>query len=114
VALWDFDSGDTTGIPTEQTKNMYRDFANRHLNSILALNHEVIPSTAYALISVSEPWTGPHRSSPLPTRYDVLPVAIDVLQRAGYRLVTLAECVGQNPYQWVGSPQTPGVRFTSF
>lgn len=109
MALWDFDSGDTTGIPAEQSKNMYRDFANRRPSSILALNHEVIPSTVYALIPDSEPWTGTHRSSPLPNRFEVLPVAIDVLQRAGYQLVTLAECVGQNPYQWVGSPQTPGV-----
>ena len=59
------------------------------------------------------PGPGTHRSSPLPNRFEVLPVAIDVLQQAGYKLVTLAECVGQNPYQWVGSPQTPGVRFTS-
>ena len=62
-------------------------------------------------MSNSRPWACTHRSSPLPNRFDVLPFAISVLQQAGYRLVTLAECVGQNPYQWVGSPQTPGVRF---
>jgi hypothetical protein len=114
VALWDFDSGDTAGTPAEQSKNMYQDFAGRHPNSILALNHEIIPSTAYAPISDSYTLGGTHRFSPLHNRYDVLPFAIKALQTAGYRLVTLAECVGQNPYQWVGSPQTPGVCFTSF
>ena len=34
----------------------------------------------------------------------VLPHAIDVLQKAGYKLVTLAECLGEQPYQHVGSP----------
>jgi len=93
---------------------MYQDIANQHPSSILALNHETSDSTAYALISDSIPLAGTHRSSPLPNRFDVLPFAINVLQQAGYRLVTLAECVGQNPYQSVGSPQTPAVRFTSF
>lgn len=43
-------------------------------------------------------------------RYDVLPYAIGVLQAKGYSLVTVAECLGQSAYQWVGSPQTPTVR----
>ena len=114
VALWDFDSGDARGATAEQSKNMYSDIANRHPSSFLPLNHEVIPSTAYALISNSESWAGSHRSFPLPNRSDVLPFAIGVLQRAGYNLVTLADCVGQSAYQWVGTPQAPGVRFTSF
>ena len=114
MALWDFDSGDTRGVTPEQSKNMYTDFANRHPSTILTLNHEIIPSTAYVLIPDCEPWAGTHRFFPLPNRYDVLPFAIGVLQRAGYNLVTLADCVGQNPYQWVGPPQTPGVRLTSF
>ena len=114
MAIWDFDSGDTGGTPPDQSKNMYQDFANRHPSTILALNHEIIASTVYALISDRTPWASTHHSFPLPNRFDVLPFAIRVLQQAGYRLVTLADCVGQSPYQWVGSPQTPGVRFTSF
>jgi len=39
----------------------------------------------------------------------VLPYAISRLQGAGYRLVTVAECLGLPPYQSVGSPQTPDV-----
>ena len=114
MALWDFDSGDAIGTPADQSKNMYRDTANQHPSTLLALNHETQASTAYALTSDSKLCTSTHRSSTLPDRFDVLPFAIDVLQRAGYDLVTLAECVGQHPYQSVGSPQTPGVRFISF
>ena len=114
MALWDFDSGDADGTPADQSKNMYSDTANQHPSTLLALNHETQASTAYALISDSKLWAGTHRSSPLTNRFDVLPFAINVLQQAGYDLVTLAECVGQNPYQWVSNPQTPGVRFTSF
>ena len=85
---------------------MYNNFANQHPNSILALNHEIVPSTVYVLVS---------SSTPLPAltilnRYEVLPFAIGVLHNAGYNLVTVAECVGQSPYQWVANPQTPGVR----
>ena len=111
VALWDFDSGDADGTPADQSKNMYSDTSNQHPSTLLALNHETQTSTPYAPISDSKPCAGTHRPSPLPNRSDVLPFAIDVLQRAGYDLVTLAECVGQNPYQWVRSPQTPGVCF---
>jgi len=86
LAIWDFDSGDGVGTPAEDSKNMYRATADQHPSSILALNHEFSTSTVF----------------------DVLPFAISVLQAAGYKLATLAECVGQNPYQSVGSPQTPG------
>jgi hypothetical protein len=40
---------------------------------------------------------------------EVLPHAIAVLQKAGYNLVTLAECLGQQPYQQVVAPQAPDV-----
>ena len=39
----------------------------------------------------------------------MLPYAISKLQGAGYRLVTIAECLGLPAYQSVGSPQTPDV-----
>ncbi len=43
--------------------------------------------------------------------HQVLPYVIDRLQAAGYRLVTLAECLGEAPYQSVGSPGTPDVSY---
>jgi hypothetical protein len=39
------------------------------------------------------------------TAHQVLPHAISVLQASGYRLVTVAECLGVEPYQSVTTPQ---------
>ncbi|KAJ8468381.1 hypothetical protein ONZ45_g17262 [Pleurotus djamor] len=84
LAIWDFDSGDSLGASTSQMRNAYNNIANQRPNTILALNHETIQQSAQV----------------------VIPYAIQRLQQAGYRLVTLAECLGQQPYQWVGTPQT--------
>ncbi|KAF8881342.1 carbohydrate esterase family 4 protein [Infundibulicybe gibba] len=83
VTLWDFDSGDSTGASPDESKTRYDDVVNRHPSTLLALNHETSETTAH----------------------DVLPYAIKKLQGAGYQLVTVAECVGQSPYQSVGLPQ---------
>lgn len=49
--------------------------------------------------------------------HEVLPHAISVLQAKGYRLVTLAECLGQPAYQSVGAPSvrdvSPSIRLLS-
>ncbi|KAJ2913639.1 hypothetical protein MD484_g6782, partial [Candolleomyces efflorescens] len=87
IANWDFDSGDSTGASAQQSKNSYNAIANQHPSTILALNHETQSGTAY----------------------DVLPYAIQRLKQAGYQLVTVAECLGRQPYQSVGAPQTPDV-----
>lgn len=50
----------------------------------------------------------------LSSRHQVLPYAIKRLQAAGYRLVTLAECLGQAPYQSVGTPSAPDVSTCTF
>lgn len=81
VTLWDFDSNDWQhDAPTVMAD--YNAKIASHPSSILALNHEVHQHAAQV----------------------VLPQAITALKNAGYRLVTLAECVGQAPYQWVGNP----------
>ena len=41
LAMWDFDSGDSTGSTPEQSKQAYTDLANRRPPSVHALNHEV-------------------------------------------------------------------------
>ena len=38
------------------------------------------------------------------TAFIVAPHAIKVLQSAGYKLVTVAECLGQQPYPSTGPP----------
>ncbi|TRM63674.1 carbohydrate esterase family 4 protein [Schizophyllum amplum] len=82
VIVWDFDSGDSVGVSEEDSKKRYDDTVASHPDTILALNHEIYSSTAY----------------------DVLPYAIDLLQGAGYKLVTVAECLGMEPYQSTGQP----------
>jgi hypothetical protein len=42
-------------------------------------------------------------------RREVLPYAIEVLQAAGYKLVTVAECLGENPYLRVDAPSARDV-----
>jgi len=83
VVIWDFDSGDSTGSSATTSKNKYNTVANQHPSTILALNHETYEQTAH----------------------NVIPYAIQRLQSAGYKLVTLAECLGKNPYQSVAAPQ---------
>ncbi|KAI5887221.1 carbohydrate esterase family 4 protein [Schizophyllum commune H4-8] len=80
LATWDFDSGDSVGVSASDSIQRYRDIANQRPSNILALNHEVYASTVW----------------------EVLSEAIDILQAKGYRLVTLAECLGKEPYQNVG------------
>jgi len=84
LAIWDFDSGDSTGSTAAQSDAAYDALAKKHPNTILALNHEVYEQTAHV----------------------VVPHAISVLQAKGYKLVTLAECLGVQPYQSVKAPQT--------
>jgi len=85
VVLWDFDARDTLGATVEETKALYDQVAVSHPSSLLAVNHETVETTAY----------------------EVLPYAIDKLQKAGYRLVTLGTCMGLSRYQSVGPPGVP-------
>jgi peptidoglycan/xylan/chitin deacetylase (PgdA/CDA1 family) len=79
---WDFDSGDSVGKTAAESNKAYDDLAKAHPSTILALNHEVYQQTAQV----------------------VVPHAIATLQKAGYKLVTVAECLGRPAYQSVGPP----------
>ncbi|KAK0236199.1 carbohydrate esterase family 4 protein [Armillaria nabsnona] len=81
VVLWDFDSGDSVGASVQDSETTYDSTISQHPSTLLALNHETYETTAY----------------------DVLPYAIERLQAAGYNMVTLAECLGESPYQSVGN-----------
>ncbi|KAF6761579.1 carbohydrate esterase family 4 protein [Ephemerocybe angulata] len=78
IVLWDLDTGDSIGASVAEQKGQYNQVAKRHPKTVLALNHEVYGAR------------------------DVLPHAIKQLRSSGYRLVTVAECVGANPYQSKG------------
>jgi len=84
LVTWDFDSGDSTGSTPAQSNAAYDKLAKKHPSTVLALNHEVYEQTAHV----------------------VLPHAIKVLKAKGYKLVTVAECLGVKPYQSVSAPQS--------
>ena len=102
ITLWDFDSGDSSGVPTAQRLQAYTDRAAAHPPTVLTLNHEFygsfsnISDALECMISMDFTET---------TAHQVVPHAISVLQAAGYRLVTVAECLGVEPYQSVTTPQ---------
>jgi len=85
VVMWDFDSGDSTGSTPAQSEAGYDATIAMKPSTILTLNHETYETTAH----------------------QVLPYAIKRLRAAGYRLVSVAECVGLPRYQ---SVQAPGAR----
>ncbi|KAG6845263.1 hypothetical protein H0H87_011998 [Tephrocybe sp. NHM501043] len=82
---WDFDSGDSVGKTAAESMELYDQIAQSHPDTLLALNHEVYRHQV------------------------VVPHAIKTLQAAGYKLVTLAECLDMPAYQWVGEPENNDV-----
>jgi len=82
IVNWDLDSGDSTGLSPDASKAIYDQAISHHPSSILALNHETHETTAH----------------------QVVPYIIQKLQSAGYELVTVAECLGMEPYQWTTTP----------
>ncbi|CAE6471485.1 unnamed protein product [Rhizoctonia solani] len=84
VVIWDFDSADSIGATAEQSKSHYDNILGQHSSNILTLNHETIETT-------------PHQ---------VIPYALKKIQEKGYRMVTVAECLGMEPYQSKTSPAT--------
>lgn len=82
VVIWDFDSGDSVGASASQSKNDYKNLIAKKPNNVLTLNHETYATTVN----------------------DVIPYAIQQFKNAGYKMVTVAQCLGQSPYQSTGSP----------
>ncbi|CAE6523291.1 unnamed protein product [Rhizoctonia solani] len=82
IVIWDFDSGDSTGASASQSKNDYKNLVAKNPNNVLTLNHETYATTVN----------------------DVIPYAIQQFKAKGYKMVTVAECLGQSPYKSTGSP----------
>lgn len=82
VVTWDLDSGDAAGASVSQSLETYTALVNQSPNSILTLNHETHSSTGNELLD---------------------PI-IQLFQASGYSLVTVAECVGMDPYLSQGQP----------
>ncbi|KAG8991483.1 Carbohydrate esterase 4 protein [Tulasnella sp. 427] len=90
LVIWDFDSRDAVGATYQQSEGNYTALVATKPKNILALNHETIETTAH----------------------EVVPFVIKLLQSNGYKLVTLAECLGAKPYKYVQAPAIPDVRLT--
>jgi hypothetical protein len=69
-------------LDADSIKKRYKDLVDSRPSNVNALNHEVHQHSAQV----------------------VIPYAIDILKKAGYKLVTLAECLGQPAYQFTGAP----------
>ncbi|KAF8168970.1 chitin deacetylase [Mycena galopus ATCC 62051] len=90
LALWDMDTGDADGNNTAQSEAVYIDAVNSKAKKAVILQHETEETTANLLV----------------------PYALKLFKREGYNLVTLAECLGVNPYQAVGVPQAQSSSWT--
>ncbi|KAJ7240616.1 hypothetical protein B0H12DRAFT_1189527 [Mycena haematopus] len=90
AAMWDNDTGDADGNTVAQSEDVYNTIANSGVPNALILEHETEKSTAEQLV----------------------PYAINLFQGKGYKLVTLAECLGVSPYQAVGVPQARDATWT--
>ncbi|KAJ7268979.1 hypothetical protein C8J57DRAFT_329217, partial [Mycena rebaudengoi] len=90
LALWDWDTGDADGNTTAQSEAVYNDVANAKVQNALILEHETEETTANTLV----------------------PFAIKLFQSKGYSLVTMAQCLGVDPYQAVGVPQQQSSSWT--
>lgn len=84
VAMWDQDSEDADGATVAFSEAVYASAVSANVPNMLFLNHETVETTSTT----------------------VLPYAIQLLQSHGYNLVTLAECLGVQPYAAIGIPQT--------
>lgn len=83
AVLWDQVSGPATGTSVQDSNSMYRRVAGTYPSPHIVLNHE--QDTA----AITQ----------------IVPQAIQTLLSAGYKLVTISECLGVPAYQWVGQPQ---------
>ncbi|KAK0482028.1 carbohydrate esterase family 4 protein [Armillaria luteobubalina] len=90
VILWDFDSGDSVGETAANSEKDYDALVAKHPSTILTLNHETVETTSTT----------------------VLPRALDDLIAAGYKLVTVAECLGMQPYLSIGAPGVQDATWT--
>ncbi|KAJ7152769.1 carbohydrate esterase family 4 protein [Mycena filopes] len=84
LVVWDFDSLDSDGASAAKSKKLYDAKIAKKPSTLLALNHETEVTTVR----------------------QVIPYVVPKLLAAGYEMVTVSECLGVDPYSFVGSPGT--------
>ena len=105
LVLWDFDSGDSTGSTAAQSDQAYDALIKKHPSTILPLNHEVYGTYIFIFyweLPDESLFIVPHSET---TAHIIVPHVLKALNAAGYKMVTLAECLNMEPYQSVTSPQ---------
>ncbi|KAG0145354.1 hypothetical protein CROQUDRAFT_716147 [Cronartium quercuum f. sp. fusiforme G11] len=88
IINWSMESGDANGISTLESNKRYDQISKKFPIPQIALNHETYNTTAF----------------------EIIPHAIKVLQKSGYRLVSISDCLGLESslhdfYGSVGKPQ---------
>ncbi|KAF9534052.1 carbohydrate esterase family 4 protein [Crepidotus variabilis] len=76
AVTWNLDSGDSMGAEVSAQNQACDDVIAQHPQGIISLQHEVYE----------------------PSVHQVLPSYISKMKEAGYKLVTVAECLGMEPY----------------
>lgn len=108
VVTWNVDSGDADGDSVSHSLNTYKSTYTKYPAPFMALNHgpSVPPPRAPQPLTPRVPET--YKT----TAKKVVPVVVPKLLAAGYKLVTVAQCLGDpHPYQQTG---TPAVRDASW
>ncbi|PPQ78835.1 hypothetical protein CVT24_002383 [Panaeolus cyanescens] len=99
VVLWDLDSEDTSKTPSVQNSiNIYNKKIKENPlpnGRILTLNHETKRKSSSRI----------HASFFFDDMFQVMPAVLQSLKKAGYRMVTVAECLGKRPYRSVKAPE---------
>jgi len=90
LVLWDDVAGPATGTSVQASNSMYQSRAAAYPEPHIVLNHEQDTTSLQ----------------------QVIPAAISTIQRHGYRLVTAAQCLGVQPYQWIGEPSERDATWT--
>jgi peptidoglycan/xylan/chitin deacetylase (PgdA/CDA1 family) len=81
-------SGDSAGASPAQFQANYRNIADQRPNNILTLNHETVEYVAQ----------------------EAFATVLRELTDKGYDLVTVAECLGEEPYKAIGTTNVAGRR----
>ncbi|KAJ7746250.1 carbohydrate esterase family 4 protein [Mycena metata] len=81
LVTWNFDSLDSDGATAAQSQGYYDSQIDEHPANLIVLNHETEASTVR----------------------EVIPYAVPALKAAGYKFVTVAECLGGQAYSSEGS-----------
>lgn len=109
-----------------QTNAVYDAVVLKKPSTILALNHEVYRAfhSTKGCLSFANPTSNSNHCvmflNLLEWMYltassnSTLPYALGVLKKAGYKMVSVADCLGQKPYLSIGPPGIPAVSHAYF